>query len=94
MRISDKKGDKTYIIQLAGYLDESWADWFYGMDLSYEEEGNKTIISGKIVDQSALHGILKKIRDLGMTLISVSLLDNNLIENKEDTGGRNVNEQE
>lgn len=93
MKKSDEAGDKTYIIQLAGHLDESWTDWFYGLDLFYKEESNKTIITGEIVDQSALHGILKKIRDLGLPLISISLLDNTTSSDiEEEIGGRNEEE--
>jgi len=68
---------QVYKIKLAGHLDESWTDWFHGMKFSYEQD-NTTIISGEITDQSALHGILKKIRDLGLTLLAVSLEGKNI----------------
>ena len=68
---------QVYKIKLAGHLDESWTDWFHGMKFSYDQD-NITIISGEIADQSALHGILKKIRDLGLPLLAVSLEGKNI----------------
>ena len=62
---------KTYQIKLKGHLKESWADWFDGLDFTYEDDGT-TNLTGDIVDQSALHGLLKKVRDLGFPLISVN----------------------
>ena len=79
---------QVYKIKLAGHLDESWTDWFHGMKFSYDQD-NATIISGEITDQSALHGILKKIRDLGLTLLAVSLEGKNYQnDNREKSGGR------
>lgn len=88
--MSKKKetADQVYKIKLAGHLDESLTDWFHGMKFSYEQD-NTTIISGKITDQSALHGILKKIRDLGLILLAVSLEGNNFQNDvQEKSGGR------
>lgn len=62
---------KIFQIKIKGHLGQQWADWFEGLTISLEEDGN-TILSGTVVDQSALHGILKKIRDLGMPLLSVN----------------------
>ncbi|MFC1996533.1 hypothetical protein ACFLXI_02860 [Chloroflexota bacterium] len=62
---------KIYQIKLKGHLNESWADWFDGLDFTYEDDGT-TNLTGDIVDQSALHGLLKKVRDLGLPLISVN----------------------
>jgi hypothetical protein len=59
-----------YRIKVQGQVDSQWTDWFEDMTISYEEDGN-TLISGQVADQAALHGLLKKIRDLGMTLIYV-----------------------
>jgi hypothetical protein len=59
-----------YQIRLQGYLSQLWMDWFDGLTITLEEDGN-TLLRGPVVDQSALHGILKKIRDLGMPLLSV-----------------------
>ncbi len=60
-----------YQIRINGHLDNKWADWFGNMTFSLENNGD-TIITGPIVDQAALHGLLKRVRDLGMPLISVN----------------------
>jgi hypothetical protein len=64
-----------YKIRLKGHLDSEWTDWFEGLIVTLEEDGN-TLLSGPVTDQAALHGLLKKIRDLGMPLLSVSPLEN------------------
>jgi hypothetical protein len=61
---------KVYQIRLKGHLGSQWADWFEGLTITLEEDGN-TLLTGPVVDQAALHGLLKKVRDLGMPLISV-----------------------
>jgi hypothetical protein len=58
-----------YEIRIEGRLDDRWAAWFE--DLQIESEGQETVISGLVTDQSALHGLLAKVRDLGLCLISV-----------------------
>jgi len=75
---------QVYKIKLAGHLDESWADWFYGMKFSYAED-ETTTMSGEITDQSALHGILKKIHDLNLTLLAISSEDKH-IKNDDPQG--------
>lgn len=60
-----------YEIRVAGHLSPQWADWFEGLTVSLEEDGN-TLLTGPVADQAALHGLLKKIRDLGMILVSVN----------------------
>ena len=60
----------VYQIRLKGHLDSQWTDWFDGLTITLEEDGN-TLLSGPVIDQAALHGLLKKVRDLGMTLVSV-----------------------
>jgi hypothetical protein len=62
-----------YEIRLDGLLDGQWADWFGGLQLS--SDGPQTVIIGLLRDQPALHGLLAKIRDLGLSLISVRRLD-------------------
>ena len=64
----------VYQIRIQGHLSQRWTDWFAGLTITLEEDG-KTLLSGPVVDQSALHGILKKIRDLGMPLLSVNSVD-------------------
>ena len=59
-----------YKIRIQGQLDSQWADWFDEMAITLEEDGN-TLLTGLVIDQAALHGLLKKIRDLGLTLISI-----------------------
>jgi hypothetical protein len=59
-----------YEIRVAGHLSPQWADWFEGLTIMLEEDGN-TLLTGPVADQAALHGLLKKVRDLGMPLISV-----------------------
>ena len=76
---SDPKVNRqiNYQIRIKGYLGRQWMDWFEGLTISLEEDGN-TLLSGPVVDQSALHGILKKIRDLGMPLLSVNSIEHSL----------------
>jgi hypothetical protein len=59
-----------YRIKIQGQLDSQWEDWLDEMTITLEEDGN-TLLTGTMVDQAALHGLLKKIRDLGLTLISI-----------------------
>jgi len=62
---------QVYEIRLRGHLESRWVKWFDGLSITLEEDGN-TLLTGILVDQSALHGLLKKVRDLGMPLVSVS----------------------
>ena len=62
-----------YEIRVKGLLDAHWSEWFEG--LLVEAEGQDTVISGPIPDQAALHGVLAKVRDLGVSLLSVSQVD-------------------
>jgi hypothetical protein len=59
-----------YEIRVAGHLSPQWTDWFEGLTITLEEDGN-TLLTGPVIDQAALHGLLKKVRDLGLPLVSV-----------------------
>jgi hypothetical protein len=61
----------AYQIRIKGHLGRQWTDWFSGLAITLEDNGD-TLLTGLIVDQAALHGLLRKVRDLGMPLISVS----------------------
>jgi hypothetical protein len=65
------EGPMIYQIRIKGHLDEQWSDWFENATITLEENGD-TLLTCPVVDQAALHGLLKKIRDLGMPLLSVN----------------------
>ena len=60
----------NYQIKVEGHLNPTWSEWFEDMTLLHDPNGN-TVLTGRVVDQAALHGVLIKIRDLGLTLISI-----------------------
>jgi hypothetical protein len=62
---------ETYEIRFQGRLDDRWTAWFDGMEIVTADDGS-TLIRGQVVDQSALHGLIQKVRDLGLPLISVT----------------------
>ena len=61
----------VYQIRLKGHLGSQWTDWFEGLTITLEDNGN-TLLTGPVIDQAALYGLLKKVRDLGMPLVSIS----------------------
>ncbi len=63
-----------YEIRIKGHLDRQWSDWFDGLNITLEEDGD-TLLTGLVVDQAALHGLLKKVRDLGLPLVSVNPIE-------------------
>ena len=63
-----------YVLRVAGHLDPHWSPWFGGLTLTHDDDG-ATTLRGAVADQAELHGILTKIRDLGVTLISVAAID-------------------
>ena len=63
-----------YQIRLKGHLDDQWADWLGGLTITLEENGN-TVLTGPVVDQAALFGLLKKVRDLGIPLVSIHCVE-------------------
>jgi hypothetical protein len=79
--MSQKRNPKTepgqpivYQIRIKGHLGSQWTDWFDGLTITLEKNGD-TLLTGPVVDQAALYGLLKKVRDLGMPLVSVSPLE-------------------
>jgi hypothetical protein len=64
----------VYQIRIKGHLGDQWTDWFEGLTITLEESG-ESLLTGPVVDQAALHGVLKKVRDLGMPLLSVTCID-------------------
>ncbi|HXL38117.1 MAG TPA: hypothetical protein VN954_13065 [Ktedonobacteraceae bacterium] len=60
----------VYQIRVKGHLGRQWTDWFGGLTIKREDNG-ETLLTGPVVDQAALHGVLKKVRDVGMPLLSV-----------------------
>ncbi|MHB1295832.1 MAG: hypothetical protein ACYC4R_12645 [Anaerolineae bacterium] len=63
-----------YQIRIKGQLGREWTDWFGGLTVTLDKDGD-TLLTGPIVDQAALHGVLKQVRDLGIPLVSVSPVD-------------------
>ena len=69
----------VYQIRIRGYLGRTWTEWFGNMTISLEDNGDM-LLTGPVVDQAALHGLLKKVRDLGMTLLSVNYVEPDQID--------------
>jgi hypothetical protein len=81
-RHSPQPGPVGYRLRVAGHLDAHWSAWFADLTLTHEPDGT-TSLSGAVSDQAELHGLLTKVRDLGVTLISVQEVD------RSDTPRRN-----
>ncbi|HHY58297.1 MAG TPA: hypothetical protein GYA08_22995 [Chloroflexi bacterium] len=64
----------NYTIRVAGQLGAEWTAWFDGMTITLTADGD-TVLSGVVTDQAALHGLLRRVRDLGLTLLAVNLID-------------------
>lgn len=67
---------QVYRIRVKGHLDNGWSEWFEGLSVTREEDGT-TVLTGPVADQPALHGLLVKIRDLGLPLVSVNCVKPN-----------------
>jgi hypothetical protein len=76
-----KDAPRVYQIRIKGLLDGRWSDWFDGMNVCATDNGD-TLMTGPVVDQAALHGLLRKVRDLGMPLISVTHLESQTLSAK------------
>ena len=75
-------GSEIYEIRLKGHLEARWADRFGGMTITLEGNGD-TLLTGPVLDQAALHGLLKKVRDLGLPLLSVNRIELNQTDGGE-----------
>ena len=91
-RITQSEHDQSviYQIRIKGQLDSQWIEWFEGLTITLEDDGT-TLLAGPVADQAALHGILKRVRDLGLPLLSIlsekstnPLIDGKQKENQDD----------
>jgi hypothetical protein len=71
---TDPDDPRVYQIRIKGHLGHEWSAWFGGLTITLEENGD-TLLTGPVIDQAALHGLLRKVRDLGMPLVSINRLD-------------------
>ena len=71
---TDPSQPMIYQIRIQGHLDAQWADWFSDLSVTLKENGD-TLLTGPIIDQAALFGLLKKVRDLGMPLVSLNRIE-------------------
>jgi hypothetical protein len=73
-----------YEIRIKGHLNQRWANWFEGLTITREANG-ETLLAGPVIDQAALHGLLRKVRDLGLPLVSVIHVEPNQTDGPDDT---------
>jgi hypothetical protein len=81
-RSTDRAG--RYEIRLQGHLASRWESWFDGLTVANDRDGI-TVISGDVADQSALHGLLQKVRDVGLPLLSVTRTDESIVDRPAST---------
>ena len=82
-----RQGPSGYRLRIDGHLDEHWSSWFGDLTLTHEDDGT-TCLTGAVADQAELHGLLTKIRDLGVTLISVAVVDVSIERTARPTSGK------
>lgn len=85
----DQHEPGRYEIRVKGHLDARWADRFEGLSFTHESDGT-TILSGPVVDQAALHGLLRKVRDLGLPLVGVSPIKPSSADTSDAEGQRDA----
>ena len=90
---NDRRDGGRYEVRLKGRLDGTWADWLGGMSLTHASDGT-TVLTGPVADQAALHGLLQKLRDLGVTLISVNESQTDSPSAASDPGGNQTPESQ
>ena len=78
-----------YEIRLKGHLDDKWVDWFEGLTITLEDNG-ETLLTGPVTDQAALHGLLRKVRDLGLPLVAVSPIKPSSADTSDAEGQRDA----
>ncbi len=76
----------VYQLRVKGHLGPEWTDWFEGLAITLEEDGD-TLLTGPIVDQAALYGLFRKVRDLGIPLVSVNRVEHEPVDTSGDTRG-------
>ena len=82
--VIDSNQPTVYQIRVKSHLSSDWTDWFEGLTITPEEDGD-TLLTGPVIDQAALYGLLKKVRDLGMPLISLNPVESSdVLPNKEE----------
>jgi len=77
----------VYQIRIKGHLGNHWTDWFEGLSITLEDNG-ETLLTGPLVDQAALHGLIRKVRDLGIPLLSVVCVKAGQAETSEVSDGQ------
>lgn len=79
----DSDREHLYEIRIKGHLAGRWTSWFDGLAITPAENG-VTLLTGPVIDQAALHGLLKKVRDCGLPLISVNLIESNQVDRSDN----------
>jgi hypothetical protein len=86
----DRQEPGLYEIRVKGHLDARWVDRFEGMSFTHETDGT-AILTGPVVDQAALHGLLRKVRDLGLLLISINQVDSKQVNGADVNADTDLN---